>query len=89
MSNEQLLILIRAWANRLEREIELINDELPDEMERIPNQVYIGKNPISFWDKDPKNWKEEPGDFVITLGISGLLIELRDAEETLKGESAG
>ena len=87
MNNEQLLILVTAWANRLEREITLLDLSLPDDLERNKKPVYTGNMPeFAPLDRNPAHWDMAPGDYVILDGLHDLLSELREAVDTLRGE---
>lgn len=88
MTNEQLRLLIRAYADRLEFEIDNARARLPDDAERLSqiNREYIG--PLMFaglFDSDPAHWKatETPGEFVALLGLTSFLRDLRQADEDL------
>lgn len=88
MTNEQLRLLIRAYADRLELEIDSARSQLPDDAERLSqiNREYVG--PLMFaglFDNDPAHWKvtESPGEFVALLGLTSFLKDLRKADEDL------
>lgn len=87
MTNEQLIVLLTSWANRLEREIDLLSLSLPEDMERGKKPVYIGKIPELYAiDHNPEHWTYEPGDFIAMFGLQDFLSELREGIDILKGE---
>jgi len=72
MTNEQLLILIRAWRNRLEREIHYVRELAPDSWHReevTPWMELLGER--------------QEGDFIELAGLKALLAELDKAVEIL------
>lgn len=94
MTNEQLRLLIRSYADRLEIEIDDLRSRLPDDAERMmhTDREYIGPRPDGFsgviWmnaDSNPAHWKEteRPGEFVALLGLTQFLDDLRQAEKDL------
>ncbi|MGH7960312.1 MAG: hypothetical protein ACRERD_00615 [Candidatus Binatia bacterium] len=73
MTNEQLLILIRAWRSRLEREIHSVRELAPDSWHReevTPWMELLGER--------------QEGDFLELAGLKALLVELDEAIETLR-----
>ncbi len=90
MTNQQLAILIRAWRNRLEREIDILDGLLPADMPRETTRVYVGETilagMIQTERNDPEKWQEQPGDFLALLGLRELTEELGDAADVLLRE---
>lgn len=98
MTNQQLRILVRSWANSLAREIDDVRDQLPDTMPRETERVYIGPEPkpkpafsISVDSEymkaraNPENWEDQPnGDYLILAGLKAFLAELQQAEDDLE-----
>lgn len=73
MTNEQLLILIRAWRSRLEREIHGVREGAPDSWHReevTPWMELLGER--------------QEGDFIELAGLKALLTELDEAIEILR-----
>ncbi len=85
MNNEQLCILIRAWANRLEREIALLKKLLPQDLLKINDEPYAGESLSPLLNKD--NWKEVQDTFEILDGLQDFLEELWDAITELSGDT--
>jgi hypothetical protein len=90
VNSQQLAILVRAWANRLLREIGDLEEKLPETMERYdPQRLYVGPRnalgqPVSNQAADnPANWRVVLGDFVALDGLRVFLEELRQAERDL------
>lgn len=99
MTNEQLRLLIRAYADRLETEIDSARSFLPDDAEclTLTERTYVGPKQglidLSFMDNDLTHWQvaEVPGEFVALLGLTNFLRDLRQADADLapvKEESA-
>lgn len=84
MTNEQLLIFIRSWRIRLQKEYDAIDASLPAEFNRTTETVYKGKSLIPILDNDPSNWVDEPRDAIVLEGLKDLIQELEEAEESLK-----
>lgn len=81
------ILLVRAWAERLERALESADKMLPDSVERIKEHVYVG--PAFEWkifDKNPDHWEEHLTKAIALLPIYAFLDELREAENILKGD---
>lgn len=70
MTDKQLAILIRSWANTLEGEIDYLKEELPEEFKKVEEGI-MGFPVISY---------------PILGGLCGLFDEMRQAEETLTEE---
>jgi hypothetical protein len=92
---ERLLtkLVVGAWANRLEREIELLKASLPAEMPRHETtREYVGPRgllggPRTKEDQEnPENWREETGESVCLDGLRDLLEEMLEAEDSLAEE---
>ncbi len=84
MEDRQLAILIRAWANRLEMEIDALRVQMPESMERVQVTEYIGSSMLPGLDRNPESWRDVDGDdFVALAGLRNLLAELRRADEQL------
>lgn len=85
MTNEQLSLLINAWAQRLGREIDLLRSALPDEMERLKESKYTGTALLGVvTDSNPEHWVTIDGDFAALQGLEGLKVELEQAVQTLQ-----
>ena len=73
MTNEQLLILIRAWRTHLEREIHFVRELAPNSWHReevTPWMELLGDR--------------QEGDFLELAGLKALLAELDEAIEILR-----
>ena len=94
MTNEQLKILLQAYAARLHAEIEKLRDQLPDECER--HQEYWHKetdaraedNPWYYYlptrlEKDDRYELRKTGDFVILDGLQKFWRQLTIAIKEL------
>ena len=92
LDNKTLAILVRSWANRLERELDILTDGLRDGCERHPSErQYIGPSalllgPTEAQKADPENWQEVPGDVILLDGLTQLVAELRQAVSDLLGD---
>lgn len=75
MTNEQLAVLLDQIAKRLECEIDVTRSGLPETMERR-----LCRN----WYPFTSGWVEEPGDFVVLGGLTGVVEELRVQAESLR-----
>lgn len=68
MTDKQLAILIRSWANALKREIDYLKEQLPEQ--------FKDKEEIAGFSLET---------FPVLGGLSNLLEEMREADETLTG----
>lgn len=89
MNDKQLAILVTAWANRLEREIEAVRAQLPGDLPRLQERVFVG-NVVDYTigQNDPSNWENRDGDFAILDGLNRLHQELTAAAESLNSGCA-
>ncbi len=89
MDNKELAILIRAWRNRLSREVDLLGDLLPDDFPREIERVYVGATTLGGMIEterdDPTKWKDHPGEYTALLGLYELVNELTQAADSLVG----
>lgn len=84
MTDRQLAILIRSWANRLERELDAVRAELPDDLPRLTTRAYTGGPFDSLLaPKDPEKWIDLDGDYAVLEGLMRLHTELGDAAALL------
>lgn len=87
-ANPTLLLLIRSWANRLERELALLDDAMPGKVERTQTSEYVGPThflltPTEEEKANPANWRMRFGRATCLLGLQQLMDELRQAESDL------
>ena len=82
MTNEQLALLVRAWADRLDTELDLLRQRLPESLERYETEVYTGgaTGTLRWFDRNPDHWRKEKGDFVVLEGLQSFLEDLYQAE---------
>lgn len=79
MDRLQLSILIRLFAEQLEKSIEESESLMPEDAKRELEKHYIGNNPIPFFDINPKNWEEKPtGNLIALEPIYNFLKQLRN-----------
>ncbi len=81
-------LLIRAWANRLDRELELLDDALGESVERHVERKYIGPTnwmgSVSDTDRQNEaNWQSGAGAPICLDGLYDLLAELERADKEL------
>ncbi len=86
-------LVVRGWAARLERELELLEVTLPADLPRgEPEREYVGPRalfggPLNTEAREnPANWRETPGQLECLGGLAALAVELRLAEDDLGGE---
>jgi len=92
MTNEQLAVLLRSYGSRLERELELLGEALPETLPRAKTikPVYIGDHLFPVCDQRPEAWqeKEEQGDYIVLQGLWGLWQEIDEAVGKLEQNDA-
>lgn len=81
------ILLVRAWAERLERALESADRMLPDSVDRAIDKVYTGDaGAFYLFDRNPDHWEEQPTKAIALLPLYAFLDELREAEKILKGD---
>ena len=97
MTGKETSILVHQWYSRLNREIELLRDDLERQERRgaevlreDSRRVYTGptglfsSSPTSKAESDkPENWREDPGEFRALAGLLDLLNDLETAATDL------
>ncbi len=86
MTNEQLVLLIRAWCKRLNREIDLLRDDLPADLGRERVKQFTGQSGVlGAFLPHAEDYQEVDGDYLILAGLKDLAQELEEALSTLGG----
>jgi len=94
MKRKEFKILVGSWISRLEREIDLVRDELPENSERTLKEHFIGpedERPTAFsmvsilGKRKEENYEQRPtGDFTILHGLRNSVDDLKEAINILE-----